>query len=37
MKVNSQPIHQEGEMSDQLMHLVKKRPLQGETEVKAGA
>jgi hypothetical protein len=24
MKVNSQPIHQEGEMSDQLKHLVKK-------------
>jgi hypothetical protein len=37
MKVNSQPIHQEGETSDQLKHLVKKRPLLGETEVSAWA
>jgi hypothetical protein len=36
MKVNSQPIHQEAEMPDQLKHLIKKRPLLGKLRFQLG-
>jgi hypothetical protein len=36
LDVGEEPIHQEGEMSDQLKHVVKKWLLLEETEVELG-